>query len=52
MTVDGDQVIASIGPSYAATTRAASCHATAGVISRIDGSTASRSAWSATSRPA
>ena len=39
-------------PSWAATTRAASCHATAGVIRRIDGSIASRRAWSPTSRPA
>jgi hypothetical protein len=38
-----------MGPLYAATTRAAICHATAGVMRRSDGSSASRSAWSATS---
>ncbi len=52
VTAGGDQVTASIGPPYPATTRAAICQATAGVISRSVGSSASRSAWSATSRAA
>ena len=52
VTAGGDQVTASIGPPYPDTTRAAICQATAGVISLRVGSSASRSAWSATSRAA
>ncbi len=41
-----------MGPSYRPTTRAAICQEMAGLTSRMVGSSASRSAWSVTSRAA
>ena len=49
---DGAPMSVGSTPSWLRITRSASCHETAGDISRASGSTPSRSACSLTSRPA
>ena len=49
---DGAPMSGGSRPGWLRITRSASCHDTAGDISRVSGSTPSRSACSLTSRPA